>query len=139
MAQEKLNVTVSFEGELAQYLKDIAEIDNKNVAEILVHLATEALEEDIELSKMIAERDVEGAELIRGEDVDWDKILSEETTEDDEGKQKYKIAYSKNVLEKDFPDIPPTIRSKIKKIIDEKLTTDPMKASIPLCGKSKKD
>ncbi len=41
-----------------------------------MHLATEALEEDIELSKMIAERDVEGAELIRAEDVDWDKILS---------------------------------------------------------------
>ncbi|KLT22540.1 putative addiction module toxin, RelE/StbE [Wolbachia endosymbiont of Armadillidium vulgare str. wVulC] len=136
MAENQLNVNVSFEGELAKYLKDIAEIDNKTVAEILVHLATEALEEDIELSKMIAERDVEGAELIRGEDVDW---LSEEITEDDEGKQKYKIAYSKNVLEKDFPDIPPTIRSKIKKIIDEKLTTDPLKAGIPLRGKSKKD
>ncbi|MBC6685699.1 hypothetical protein H9I48_00225 [Wolbachia pipientis] len=118
------------------WLKDIAEIDNKTVAEILVHLATEALEEDIELSKMIAERDVEGAELIRGEDVDW---LSEETTEDDEGKQKYKIAYSKNVLEKDFPDIPPTVRSRIIKAIEEKLTTDPLKAGIPLRGKSKKD
>ncbi|UJQ20815.1 hypothetical protein L2227_06645 [Wolbachia endosymbiont of Delia radicum] len=76
MAENQLNVNVSFEGELAKYLKDIAEIDNKTVAEILVHLATEALEEDIELSKMIAERDVEGAELIRAEDVDWDKILS---------------------------------------------------------------
>ncbi|WP_264723362.1 MULTISPECIES: type II toxin-antitoxin system RelE family toxin [unclassified Wolbachia] len=139
MYQEKLNVNVSFEGELAQYLKDIAEIDNKTVAEILMHLVTEALEEDIKLSKMIAERDVEGAELIRGEDVDWDKILSEETTEDDEGKQKYKIAYSKNVLEKDFPDIPPTIRSRIIKAIEEKLTTDPLKAGIPLRGKLKKD
>ncbi|WP_250295863.1 type II toxin-antitoxin system RelE family toxin [Wolbachia endosymbiont of Oedothorax gibbosus] len=136
MAENQLNVNVSFEGELAKYLKDIAEIDNKTVAEILVHLATEALEEDIELSKMIAERDVEGAELIRGEDVDW---LSEETTEDDEGKQKYKIAYSKNVLEKDFPDIPPTVRSRIIKAIEEKLTTDPLKAGIPLRGKSKKD
>lgn len=136
MSENQLNVNVSFEGELAKYLKDIAEIDNKTVAEILVHLATEALEEDIELSKMIAERDVEGAELIRGEDVDW---LSEETTEEDEGKQKYKIAYSKNVLEKDFPDIPPTVRSRIIKAIEEKLTTDPLKAGIPLRGKSKKD
>ncbi|MDG7056615.1 MAG: hypothetical protein LKM43_00445 [Wolbachia endosymbiont of Penenirmus auritus] len=137
MAQEKLNVTVSFEGELAQYLKDIAEIDNRTVEEMLVHLVTEALEEDIEFSKMIEKQDIDDEEVINAEDVDWDEILSEETTE--EGKQKYKIVYSKDVLEKDFPAIPPTVRSKIIKKIEEKLTTNPLKAGIPLRGKLKKD
>ncbi|WP_264338629.1 hypothetical protein [Wolbachia endosymbiont (group A) of Cheilosia soror] len=60
MDQEKLNVTVSFEGELARYLKDIAEIDNRTVEEMLVHLVTEALEEDIEFSKMIEKQDADG-------------------------------------------------------------------------------
>lgn len=96
MAQNQLNVTVSFEGELAQYLKDIAEIDNKSVEEMLVHLVTEALEEDIECSKIIEERkrNIDDEELVRAEDVDWDEVLSEED------KQKYKVAYSKDVLEK---------------------------------------
>ncbi|WP_264338630.1 type II toxin-antitoxin system RelE family toxin [Wolbachia endosymbiont (group A) of Cheilosia soror] len=75
--------------------------------------------------------------VIRAEDVDWDEVLSKETTE--EGKQKYEIAYSKDVLEKDFPAIPPTVRSRIIKAIEEKLTTDPLKAGIPLRGKLKKD
>ncbi|MGL9759437.1 MAG: hypothetical protein ACR5LA_12130 [Wolbachia sp.] len=47
MAQNQLSVNISFENELAQYLKDIAEIDNKTVAEVLVSLVREALEEDI--------------------------------------------------------------------------------------------
>lgn len=76
MAENQLNVNVSFEGELAKYLKDIAEIDNKTAEEVLVSLVREALEEDIELSKIANERDIDGAELIRAEDVDWDKILS---------------------------------------------------------------
>ncbi|WP_395461544.1 type II toxin-antitoxin system RelE/ParE family toxin [Wolbachia endosymbiont (group A) of Therophilus tumidulus] len=132
MDQEKLNVTVSFEGELARYLKDIAEIDNRTVEEMLVHLVTEALEEDIEFSKMIEKQDADGEELIRTEDV-MRYYLSEE------GKQKYEIAYLKDVLEKDFPAIPPTVRSRIIKAIEEKLTTDPLKAGIPLRGKLKKD
>ena len=138
MTQNQLNVTVSFEGELAQYLKDIAEIDNKTVEEMLVHLVTEALEEDIECAKIIEERErnIDDEELIRAEDVDWDEILSEETTEED--KQKYEIAYSKDVLEQDFPAIPPTARSRIIKKIEEKLTTDPLKAGIPVRGKLKK-
>ncbi|GFR08647.1 hypothetical protein TNCT_389261 [Trichonephila clavata] len=78
MDQEKLNVTVSFEGELARYLKDIAEIDNRTVKEMLVHLVTEALEEDIEFSKMIEKQDADGEELIRAEDVDWDEVLSKD-------------------------------------------------------------
>ncbi|MDG7052364.1 MAG: hypothetical protein LKM45_00530 [Wolbachia endosymbiont of Alcedoecus sp.] len=133
--QEKLNVTISFEGELAQYLKDIAEIDNRSVEEMLVHLVTEALEEDIECSKIIEERkrNIDDEELVRAEDVDWDEVLSEED------KQKYKIAYSKDVLEKDFPAIPPTVRSNIIKKIEEKLTTDPLKTGIPVRGKLKKD
>ncbi|WCR59238.1 MAG: hypothetical protein PG978_000674 [Wolbachia endosymbiont of Ctenocephalides felis wCfeF] len=128
------NVTVNFEGELAQYLKDIAEIDNRSVEEMLVHLVTEALEEDIEFSKMIERQDIDDEEVINAEDMNW---LSEEPTE--EGKQKYKIAYSKDVLEKDFPAIPPTVRSKIIKTIEKKLTTDPLKAGIPFRGKLKKD
>ncbi len=63
MDQEKLNITVSFEGELAQYLKDIAEIDNKTVEEVLVSLAREALEEDIVMSKVADEYDIDGAEV----------------------------------------------------------------------------
>lgn len=92
MAQEVLNVNVSFEGELAQYLTDMAEIENKTIQEVLVDFVKEEIEAsklsedddeidevDIELAKLSLERDARGDEEIRSEDVNWDRILSAKT------------------------------------------------------------
>jgi RHH-type rel operon transcriptional repressor/antitoxin RelB len=88
---KKLSVSVSFENELAQYLMDMAEIQNKTIAEIVNDLVEEELEAsklseddeidevDIELAKLSLERDARGDEEITSEDVDWDRILSAKT------------------------------------------------------------
>lgn len=48
---------------------------------------------------------------------------------------KYSIIYSEKVLEKDFLALPPTIRSRIRKAIDERLTIDPINLGKPLSGR----
>lgn len=70
-SQKKLNINVSFENELAEYLTDMAEIENKTIQEVLVGFVKEEFEEDIELSKIADERDVEGMEVVDYKDVKW--------------------------------------------------------------------
>lgn len=82
-SQERLNVNVSFEGEFAQYLTDMAKIQNKTIAEIVKDLVEEELEvsklsEDdkmdegeIALADLSLKRDVLGAKRIKYEDVKW--------------------------------------------------------------------
>ena len=48
---------------------------------------------------------------------------------------KYSIIYSEKVLEKDFLTLPPTIRSRIRRAIDERLTIDPINLGKPLSGR----
>ncbi|NSM56634.1 type II toxin-antitoxin system RelE/ParE family toxin [Wolbachia endosymbiont of Atemnus politus] len=50
---------------------------------------------------------------------------------------KYDIVRSKNFTERDFPNFPKTIRSRITKAINERLTTDPIKFGKPLRGRLK--
>ncbi len=45
------NVSVSFTGELAQYLIDMTEIENKTIEEVLVNFVKEAFEAKKEKSK----------------------------------------------------------------------------------------
>ncbi|WP_341808568.1 hypothetical protein [Wolbachia endosymbiont (group E) of Neria commutata] len=85
MAQEVLNVNVSFEGELAQYLTDMAEIENKTIQEVLVDFVKEEIEArkldeedddgideaDIALARLAASRNVPGAKRVKYEDVKW--------------------------------------------------------------------
>ncbi|WP_310732642.1 MULTISPECIES: type II toxin-antitoxin system RelE family toxin [Wolbachia] len=52
-------------------------------------------------------------------------------------KLEYDIVYSKNFTERDFPNLPKTIRSRITKAINERLTTDPIKFGKPLRGRLK--
>lgn len=89
--QERLNVNVSFEGEFAQYLTEVAKIQNKTIEEVVKDLVEEEVEAsklseddeidevDTELAKLSLERDARGDEEIRSEDVDWDRILSAKT------------------------------------------------------------
>ena len=46
--QKKLNVNVNFENELAQYLADMAEMQNKTIQEVLVDLVEEGFEANIQ-------------------------------------------------------------------------------------------
>ncbi|XGA08509.1 MAG: hypothetical protein U0X86_000752 [Wolbachia endosymbiont of Xenopsylla cheopis] len=46
--QKKLSVNVSFENELAQYLTDMAEMQNKTIQEVLVDLVEEVFEANIQ-------------------------------------------------------------------------------------------
>uniref|UniRef100_A0A1A9UCW9 Uncharacterized protein n=1 Tax=Glossina austeni TaxID=7395 RepID=A0A1A9UCW9_GLOAU len=119
-------------------LSVLAKAEGRSVQELAEKLMEEAIkdEEDMILIERVAERDVPGAETVKSEDVDWDKILSAETIKDEEHKQKYDIVYLKDVLEKDFPNLPPAARSKVKKVIDERLTTDPINLGKPLRGRS---
>ncbi|WP_353277768.1 hypothetical protein [Wolbachia endosymbiont (group A) of Agelastica alni] len=82
-SQKKLNVNVSFEGELAQYLTEVAEAWNKTIPEVLVYLVKEEFEAEKEMAEIIKERDVPDAKMVRNEDVDWDKILSAKTIKDE--------------------------------------------------------
>lgn len=66
-SQKKLNINISFEGESAQYLIDIANLENKTVQEVLASFVREELEEDKELAK-IADDD---AETVDYKDVKW--------------------------------------------------------------------
>ncbi|MBD0392014.1 hypothetical protein IC220_06235 [Wolbachia endosymbiont of Pentalonia nigronervosa] len=68
--QKKLNINVSFEGESAQYLIDIANLENKTVQEILASFVREELEEDKELAE-IANESNDDAETIDYKDVKW--------------------------------------------------------------------
>ncbi|WP_323132846.1 type II toxin-antitoxin system RelE family toxin [Wolbachia endosymbiont of Drosophila pseudotakahashii] len=52
-------------------------------------------------------------------------------------KLQYDIVYSKNFTERDFLNLPKTIRSRITKAINERLTTDPIKFDKPLRGRLK--
>lgn len=81
--QKKLNINVSFEGEFAQYLTEVAKAWNKTIPEVLVYLVKEEFEAEKEMAKIIKERDVPDAKTVRNEDVDWDKILSAKTIKDE--------------------------------------------------------
>ncbi|MCX3065190.1 hypothetical protein [Wolbachia endosymbiont of Drosophila pseudotakahashii] len=70
-SQKKLNVNVSFEGELAQYLTEVAEAWSKTIPEVLVYLVKEEFEAEKEMAEIIKERDVPGAKTVAHEDVDW--------------------------------------------------------------------
>ncbi|GHM58882.1 MAG: hypothetical protein sL5_09830 [Candidatus Mesenet longicola] len=73
-SQKKLNINVSFENELAQYLADMAEMQNKTIQEVLVDLVEEVFEADEgekELVKLSLERDIPGAKRVKYEDVKW--------------------------------------------------------------------
>lgn len=48
---------------------------------------------------------------------------------------KYNIIYSEKVLERDFLTLPPIIRLRIRKAIDERLTIDPINLGKPLSGR----
>ncbi|MBS9530219.1 hypothetical protein INQ25_02220 [Wolbachia endosymbiont of Rhagoletis cerasi] len=82
-SQKKLNINVSFEGEFAQYLTEIAKAWNKTIPEVLVCLVKEEFEAEKEMAKIIKERDVPDAKMVKNEDVDWDKILSAKTIKDE--------------------------------------------------------
>ncbi|MBA8758298.1 hypothetical protein HCR18_04500 [Wolbachia pipientis] len=88
-SQERLNVNVNFEGKFAQYLIEMAEVQNRTIEEVVKDLVEEEIEAsklseeddeidelDIELAKLSLERDARGDEEIRSEDVDWNKVLS---------------------------------------------------------------
>ncbi|MBV2145311.1 MULTISPECIES: hypothetical protein [unclassified Wolbachia] len=82
-SQKKLNINVSFEGEFAQYLTEVAKAWNKTIPEVLVCLVKEEFEAEKEMAEIIKERDVPDAKTVRSEDVDWDKILSAKTIKDE--------------------------------------------------------
>lgn len=82
-SQKKLNINVSFEGEFAQYLTEVAKAWNKTIPEVLVCLVKEEFEAEKEMAEIIKERDVSDAKTVRSEDVDWDKILSAKTIKDE--------------------------------------------------------
>jgi RHH-type rel operon transcriptional repressor/antitoxin RelB len=83
-SQKKLNINVSFEGEFAKYLIEMAEIQGRTVAEIVKDLVEEELEAskmseeddeideaDIALAKLAVSRNVPSAKRIKYEDVKW--------------------------------------------------------------------
>lgn len=85
MAQERLSVNVSFEGEFAHYLTEMAKIQNRTIEEIVKDLVEEEIEvsklsEDdeimdegeIALLELAAKRNVPGAKIIRHEDIKWE-------------------------------------------------------------------
>lgn len=91
-SQGRLNVNVNFEGEFAQYLTEMAKVQNRTIEEVIKDLVEEEIEAsklseeddeidevDIELAKLSLERDARGDEEIRSEDVDWNRILSAKT------------------------------------------------------------
>ncbi|WP_168464342.1 hypothetical protein [Wolbachia endosymbiont of Ctenocephalides felis wCfeT] len=71
MAQNRINVNVSFENELAEYLTKMAEIQGKTIPEVLVDFVKEELEEDIELSKIADDRLSEGEEEVEDGESIW--------------------------------------------------------------------
>ncbi|MBD0392157.1 hypothetical protein IC220_07020 [Wolbachia endosymbiont of Pentalonia nigronervosa] len=81
--QKKLNINVSFEGEFAQYLTEVAQAWNKTIPEVLVCLVKEEFEAEKEMAEIIKERDMPEAKTVRNEDIDWDKILSAKTIKDE--------------------------------------------------------
>ncbi|WP_264703051.1 hypothetical protein [Wolbachia endosymbiont (group A) of Volucella inflata] len=81
--QERLNVNVSFEGEFAQYLTEVAKTWNKTIPEVLVCLVKEEFEAEKEMAEIIKERDMPDAKTVKNEDVDWDKVLSAKTIKDE--------------------------------------------------------
>ncbi|VVC27623.1 Hypothetical protein CINCED_3A021340 [Cinara cedri] len=82
-SQKKLNINVSFEGEFAQYLTEVAQAWNKTIPEVLVCLVKEEFEAEKEMAEIIKERDMPEAKTVRNEDIDWDKILSAKTIKDE--------------------------------------------------------
>lgn len=91
-SQGRLNVNVNFEGKFAQYLTEMAKVQNRTIEEVVKDLVEEEIEAsklseeddeidevDIELAKLSLERDARGDEEIRSEDVDWNRILSAKT------------------------------------------------------------
>lgn len=48
------------------------------------------------------------------------------------GNKLYKIEYLPKVAHKDIPDLPPTMKNRIKKAIEERLTVDPIGLGKPL-------
>lgn len=82
-SQERLNVNVNFEGEFAQYLIEMAKVQNRTIEEIVKDLVEEELEVsklsegdemdegEIALLELAAKRNVPGAKIIRHEDIKW--------------------------------------------------------------------
>lgn len=66
--------------------------------------------EDILLSKIANERDVDGAKIIKDEDIDGIQYYLQKW----ERKLKYNIVYLENVIERDFLNLPATIRLIVK-------------------------
>lgn len=48
------------------------------------------------------------------------------------GNKLYSIEYLENVVKEDIPDLPKTVREKIKKAIEQRLTVDPIGFGKPL-------
>lgn len=84
-SQERLSVNVSFEGEFAHYLIEMAKVQNRTIEEIVKDLVEEEIEvsklsEDdeimdegeIALLELAAKRNVPGAKIIRHEDIKWE-------------------------------------------------------------------
>ncbi|MBS9530220.1 hypothetical protein INQ25_02225 [Wolbachia endosymbiont of Rhagoletis cerasi] len=71
MTQSQKKLNVSFEGELAQYLTEVAEAWNKTIPEVLVCLVKEEFEAEKEMAEIIKERDVPGTKTVAHENVDW--------------------------------------------------------------------
>lgn len=69
--QKRLDINVSFEGELVQYLTEVAELWGKTIPEVLACFVKEELEAEKEMAKIIKERDIENAETVAHKDVDW--------------------------------------------------------------------
>lgn len=72
---KKLNINVSFEGELAHYLTKVAEAWNKTIPEVLVYIVKEEFESEKEMDEIIKEPDVPGAKTVAYKDVDWGMTL----------------------------------------------------------------
>ncbi|MCX3064915.1 hypothetical protein [Wolbachia endosymbiont of Drosophila pseudotakahashii] len=70
-SQKKLNVNVSFDSKLAQYLTEMAETQNKTIPEVLVDLVEGEFEEDVELSKIADDRLSEGEEEVEDDENIW--------------------------------------------------------------------
>ncbi|BEP32529.1 MAG: hypothetical protein WBIAU2_07560 [Wolbachia endosymbiont of Drosophila biauraria] len=83
-SQGRLNVDVNFEGEFAQYLAEMAKVQNRTIEEIVKDLVEEELEVsklsegdemdegEIALLELAAKRNVPGAKIIRHEDIKWE-------------------------------------------------------------------
>lgn len=69
--QKRLDINVSFEGELAQYLIEIAELWGKTIPEVLACFVKEEPEAEKEMAEIIKERDIESTETVAHKDVDW--------------------------------------------------------------------